>query len=253
MEDGMTYLLAADVILFVHVLFVAFVVLGLVSILVGRFLSWSWVRNPWFRAAHLAGIAVVVLQAWLGVICPLTTWEMALRAKAGDAVYSGSFVSYWLESLLYYQAPPWVFVLGYTLFGALVAVSWYWVRPRPFAGAGARRAADLVLALHFLFALFAVLGGFLAVVDLRVMLAHVPVVVWSSIVNLAKWTCPLTPLEQDLRRRGGEQAFAGSWMQHYIEPLVRPLGMPRRMELVAGISIVVWNVIVYGIVFGRGV
>ena len=130
----MAYHIAADSILFIHVLFVAFVVLGLVSILVGARLSWAWVRNPWFRSAHLAGIAFVVLQAWIGAICPLTTWEMALREKAGDAVYSGSFVSFWLERLLYYQAPQWVFVLGYTVFGALVAVSWYWVRPRRFSG-----------------------------------------------------------------------------------------------------------------------
>lgn len=110
-------------------------------------------------------------------------------------------------------------------------------------------AADIVLLLHFLFALFAVVGGFLVLVDLRVMLLHLPTVVWSSVVNLAKWTCPLTPLEKNLRQRAGEQAFQGGWIEHYIDPLVRPLGMPRRLELVAGISIVVWNVIVYGIVY----
>jgi hypothetical protein len=110
-------------------------------------------------------------------------------------------------------------------------------------------AADLVLALHFLFALFAVLGGFLALVDRRVMLAHLPVVAWSSIVNLANWTCPLTPLEKHLRRRAGQQAYEGSWTERYLEPLVRPLGMPRRLELVAGLSIVLWNALVYFIVF----
>ena len=130
MEDGVLYLVAADLILFVHVLFVAFVILGLVFILVGKLCSWSWVRNPWFRAAHFAAIGVVVLQSWLGAICPLTTWEMGLREKAGEAVYSGSFVAHWLESILYYRAPEWVFILCYTLFGALVAASWFWVRPR---------------------------------------------------------------------------------------------------------------------------
>jgi len=113
-------------------------------------------------------------------------------------------------------------------------------------------AADLVLALHFLFALFAVLGGFLVLVDRRVMLVHIPVVAWSSIVNLAHWTCPLTPLEKNLRRRAGQQVFEGGWIQHYLDPLVRPLGMPRRLELVAGISIVLWNAVVYGIVFWTG-
>jgi Protein of Unknown function (DUF2784) len=112
-------------------------------------------------------------------------------------------------------------------------------------------AADFVLFFHFLFALFAVLGGFLALVDPRVMLVHIPAVVWSSIVNLANWTCPLTPLEKKLRRQAEQHAFEGSWTQHYIEPLVRPLGMPRRMELVAGVSIVVWNAIVYSIVLWK--
>jgi len=141
MQEGVRYLLAADLVLIVHVLFVAFVVLGVVFILLGKLLSWSWVRNPWFRSAHLAGIGIVVLQAWLGVICPLTTWEMALREKAGGAVYSGSFVAHWLETLLYYQAPQWVFVVGYTVFGALVTASWFWVPPRRFVGARANGAA----------------------------------------------------------------------------------------------------------------
>jgi len=139
MEKSVPYLLAADLVLVVHALFVAFVVFGVVFILVGKLLSWSWVRDPWFRSAHLAGIGVVVLQAWLGVICPLTTWEMALREKAGDAVYSGSFVAHWLEALFYYQAPQWVFVVGYTVFGALVMASWFWVPPRRFVGATAKR------------------------------------------------------------------------------------------------------------------
>ena len=127
------YLLAADAILLFHALFVAFVIMGLLLIFVGKFLSWSWVRSPWFRWAHLIGIEVVVIQAWLGVICPLTIWESALRSKAGDSVYTGSFIAHWLEALLYYRAPEWVFVAAYTTFGLLVGISWFWVRPRPFA------------------------------------------------------------------------------------------------------------------------
>ena len=104
MEPSFFFVLAADAILLLHVLFVAFVLVGLTLIFVGNALAWSWVRNPWFRIAHLAAIGVVVIQSWFGVICPLTTWEMALRSRAGDAMYSGSFISHWLETLLYYQA-----------------------------------------------------------------------------------------------------------------------------------------------------
>jgi hypothetical protein len=131
-DSSTTYQLAADAVLLLHVLFVGFVVLGLVLILAGRALGWSWVRNPWFRLMHLVAIAVVVVQSWLRVICPLTTFEMTLRSRAGDATYAGSFIAHWLETILYYQAPPWVFVVCYTAFGAVVVVSWFWVRPRSF-------------------------------------------------------------------------------------------------------------------------
>ena len=126
------YLLAADSILVVHALCVVFVVLGLFLIIAGKFLRWSWVRKRWFRIIHLATIVVVVVQSWLGVICPLTTWEMVLREKGGEAAYQGTFISYWLTSLLYYEADAWVFILVYTLFGSAVVVSWFWVRPDSF-------------------------------------------------------------------------------------------------------------------------
>ena len=129
MESQTFYLLAADMLLLTHVLFVAFVVCGLLLILAGKLFSWGWVRNRIFRLAHLIAIGVVVVQSWFGVICPLTTWEMALREKAGDVVYGGTFMSHWLETILYYNAPAWVFVVCYTIFGLLVAVSWFWVRP----------------------------------------------------------------------------------------------------------------------------
>jgi len=124
------YLLAADLVLFLHVSFVAFVVLGLLLIFVGNMLGWSWIKSPWFRWAHLAAIGIVVVQSWLGVICPLTTLEMALRSRAGDSVYPGAFIAHWLETVLYYDAPQWVFAVCYTAFGVLVLVSWFWIRPR---------------------------------------------------------------------------------------------------------------------------
>jgi len=133
MEADQLYRLAADLLLVTHALFVTFVVLGLVVVLLGKWSNWSWVRNPYFRIAHLAAIGVVVVQSWAGVICPLTIWEMALRERAGEAVYAGSFMANWLDKLLYYQAPAWVFVVCYTLFAALVVVTWFWVRPRPFS------------------------------------------------------------------------------------------------------------------------
>jgi hypothetical protein len=123
---------AADVILLLHMLFVCFVLGGLVLIICGGVCGWSWVRNPWFRLAHIMAIGLVVIQSWLGVICPLTTWEMALRTQAGGAGYEGSFIGYWLGRILYYQAPPWAFVVAYTAFGMLVLMCWLRIRPRSF-------------------------------------------------------------------------------------------------------------------------
>jgi len=133
MNNGVTHRLLADLVLLLHAVFVVFVIAGLVLVLLGAWRGWVWVRNPWFRLAHLLAIGVVVAQAWLGVLCPLTTLEMTLRDRAGEAVYPGSFIAHWLESLLYYRAPTWVFTLCYTVFGLLVIASWYVVRPRSFS------------------------------------------------------------------------------------------------------------------------
>lgn len=123
-------LIIADAILVLHVAFVIYVVFGLLLIYVGHFLHWSWVRNFWFRISHLIAIGIVVLQSWAGMVCPLTVWEMSLRQEAGDATYSGSFIQHWLQSILYYSAPEWVFILVYTTFGCLVVMSWFIVKPR---------------------------------------------------------------------------------------------------------------------------
>lgn len=115
----------ADAVLALHVGVVLFVVLGLVLVVLGNRLGWRWVNHLWFRLAHLTAIAVVVLQAWFGVICPLTTLEMWLRRQAGQTGYEGSFIEHWLQQLLYYDAPAWVFIALYSVFGLLVLASWW--------------------------------------------------------------------------------------------------------------------------------
>jgi hypothetical protein len=132
MDSSTLLLFAADLVLLLHVLLVAFVVFGLLLILTGKVRVWVWVRNPWFRVMHLLAIGVVVVQSWFGALCPLTEFEMALRSQAGDTVYAGTFISHWLETILYYQAPAWVFVVCYTAFGLVVIGSWFWVKPRSF-------------------------------------------------------------------------------------------------------------------------
>jgi len=120
-----TYRILADAVLVVHLGVVVFVVGGLVLVVVGNRCGWSLVNRWWLRLAHVAAIAVVVAQAWLGIVCPLTTLESWLRAHARQAVYEGSFIEHWLTRLLFYDAPAWVFTVAYTLFGLAVVVAWW--------------------------------------------------------------------------------------------------------------------------------
>lgn len=129
MPSEAIYLLAADTLLIVHTLFVLFVVFGVLAIYVGHYLSWDLIRNYWFRVLHLAAVAFVILEAWIGIICPLTIWEMQLREIAGGETYSGSFIQHWLQVILYYEAPAWVFTMLYSLFGILVFSSWLIIPP----------------------------------------------------------------------------------------------------------------------------
>ena len=124
------YQVLADSVLLMHLGVVVFVVGGLAAIVAGSLAGWRWVGSPWFRTAHLLAIGIVVVQAWLGRTCPLTTLESWLRLQAGDVGYSGGFIEHWVQSVLFYQAPAWVFTLLYTAFGLIVAVSWWRFPPR---------------------------------------------------------------------------------------------------------------------------
>jgi hypothetical protein len=123
-RDGPPYRLFADIVLSLHVAVVLFVVGGLALIIVGNLKGRRWVNAPWFRVTHLGAIAVVVAEAWLRLTCPLTTLESWLRSKAGEETYSAGFIEQWLGRMLYYEAPAWVFVLGYSVFGLLVLAAW---------------------------------------------------------------------------------------------------------------------------------
>ncbi len=125
----MLYRLLADLILIAHFAFVLWVVVGLVVILVGGVLGWGFVRRPWFRVLHLASIGFVVVQAWLGEICPLTTWESDLRVAGGQKPYEpDGFIAHWVQRLMFFEGPPEVFMWAYTAFGALVLAS-FWLVP----------------------------------------------------------------------------------------------------------------------------
>jgi len=116
--------LLADLILIAHFAFVLFVVGGLVLVWIGAAANWHWVRNWWFRVAHLAAIVLVAAEALLGMVCPLTLWEDALRG----APATPSFIARWLHRVLFYSCPEWVFTVAYVLFALAVAVT-FWLAP----------------------------------------------------------------------------------------------------------------------------
>ena len=118
--------LLADIVLVVHFAFVLFVVGGLALTWIGAAAAWPWVRDFWFRAAHLAAIAFVAGEALLGIWCPLTLWEARLRGGAAEK----SFIAEWVHRVLYYDLPEWMFTVAYVLFGLVVALTWWWIPPK---------------------------------------------------------------------------------------------------------------------------
>lgn len=129
MHDPHTYRLLADAVLLAHLAVVVFIVGGLVLVFAGNLKHWRWVNSPLFRVTHVVAVGVVVVQAWLGELCPLTILESWLRQQAGETGYSAGFIEHWVQHVLYYEAPFWVFTLVYTLFGLLVAVAWWYFPP----------------------------------------------------------------------------------------------------------------------------
>lgn len=116
----------ADLLLVLHVAFVAFVVGGFFLILIGAWRGWEWIRSPGFRYTHLAAIFFVATEALIGMACPLTVWEDRLRGAATDS----GFIERWLGRLLYYDFPAWVFICAYVSFAALVAFVLWRIPPR---------------------------------------------------------------------------------------------------------------------------
>ncbi len=124
------YRFLADLTVVVHFAYVAFVVLGLVLILLGLALKWQWVRNFWFRMVHFLMIGVVVAESLGGILCPLTTWENQLRAAAGDPKQPGSFVGRLVHDLMFFELPAWAFTIIYCVFGAAVLLTLILAPPR---------------------------------------------------------------------------------------------------------------------------
>lgn len=138
MNESGVFLLSANAVLVCHLALVLFLVGGLPLVVAGNLLRWRWVNALWFRWSHLSVIVFVAAEAWLGIVCPLTILEQWLRSKSKTESYQGSFVEHWLQALLFWQAPAWVFTLLYTGFALAVAVTWWRFPPTRGQGCNAK-------------------------------------------------------------------------------------------------------------------
>lgn len=111
--------------------------------------------------------------------------------------------------------------------------------------------ADAVLVFHFAFILFVGGGGLLALKWRRVPWIHLPTAAWGVWIELSGRICPLTPLENHLRRLAGEQGYSGGFIEHYLLPVIYPPGLTRDVQLAIAGLVVVLNLVVYGIVWRR--
>jgi Protein of Unknown function (DUF2784) len=118
----MWYALAADAIVGIHILYVAYIVAGLVLILIGLRRKRKYVRNPWFRITHLLAILIVVYELIVKANCPLTTWEMRLRGVAGQPVNQSTFMDRLLSFILIANAPGWLINSLYYFFGLAIVL-----------------------------------------------------------------------------------------------------------------------------------
>ena len=108
-----------------------------------------------------------------------------------------------------------------------------------------RFLADLVVVLHFCFVLFAVLGGFLAFWKSWMAWYHIPAVFWAAGIEFLGWVCPLTPLENLLRARGGDAGYETGFVEHYIMPMLYPAELTRKVQIWFGIIVLGVNIFIY--------
>ncbi len=114
-----------------------------------------------------------------------------------------------------------------------------------------RLAADLIVFLHLGFVVFVVGGGLLALKWRRLAYIHIPAALWGAWIEFAGWICPLTPLENYLRRLAGDAGYAGGFIEHYITRVLYPAGLTTAIQVTLGAVVVVVNGVVYWMYFAR--
>ncbi len=114
-----------------------------------------------------------------------------------------------------------------------------------------RLMADIVVVIHFAFTIFVLLGGILAIWWRKVVWLHIPAAVWGALIEFAGWICPLTPLENRLRLKGGEAGYPGGFVEEYILPVIYPAGLTREIQIILGILVITVNLVIYWKIFHK--
>jgi hypothetical protein len=114
-----------------------------------------------------------------------------------------------------------------------------------------RTLAELVVVVHAGFVAFVVLGAVLVLRWPRVAWLHVPAAVWGVLIEYVGGVCPLTPLEHALRARGGEAGYSGGFVEHYLLPVLYPIGLTRPAQWVLGTLALAVNLAAYALVLRR--
>ena len=112
--------------------------------------------------------------------------------------------------------------------------------------------ADLAVLAHVMFVLFVICGGMAVLRWPRLAWLHLPAAMWGVIIELKGWVCPLTYLENHFRRLGGEAGYGGSFIEHYLEPLLYPLGLTSSFHVAMGMGALGINAVVYFLLWWKG-
>jgi len=112
-----------------------------------------------------------------------------------------------------------------------------------------RLLIDIVIIFHLVFIIFVVFGGLLLLVDRRWALIHLPAAVWGALVEFMDFFCPLTPLENWLRKIGGRTVYMDDFIEHYLLPVIYPIGLTPSIQVMLGFFVIVINFLVYLLVF----
>lgn len=111
--------------------------------------------------------------------------------------------------------------------------------------------ADLVLVVHTLFIVFVVFGGLFVLKWRKAMWVHIPCALWGALIEIFGWICPLTYLEHYLREYSSNNSYEGTFIQHYLLPVIYPPGLTTDIQIFLGILVIVVNLIVYGLIWRK--